>query len=70
MKQKTEAQAIFLYPFEHHAKQKVVFYPFVDKETNGSYSFANSLKRLGHLCPRVMSILVGWEMKRERDRIK
>ncbi len=52
------------------AKQKFVIYPFVDEETNGSYPFANGLKKLNGLAPasmvtkytgfRVLCINCGW----------
>ncbi len=52
---KMEAQAIFLNPFTvcsscKRKLRKFVLYPFVYKETNGSYTFANGLNRLAHLC--------------------
>ncbi len=49
-KRKTEAQAIFLNPFFcSSCKRNFVVYPFVYKETNGSYPFANGLQGLAHL---------------------
>ncbi len=41
----------FLYPFTicSSCKRKFVVYPFVDKEANGRYSFANRLNGLAHL---------------------
>jgi hypothetical protein len=45
------AQAIFFNPFTVYSscKQKFVICPFVDEETNGSYSFVNGLKGLNGL---------------------
>jgi hypothetical protein len=42
-KRKTEAEMIFFNPFIGCSsyKQKLVFCPFVDEETNGSYPFEN-----------------------------
>ncbi len=50
-KRKTEAQAIFLYPFTVGSsyKPKLVVCPFDYKETNGSYPFANVLHGLNGL---------------------
>ncbi len=47
-----EAQTVFLNTFTicSLCKQKFVVCLFVDKETNGSYPFANGLNRLAHLC--------------------
>ncbi len=44
-KRKTEVQPSFLYRFTvwSSCKQKFAVRPFVDKETNGSYLFANGL---------------------------
>jgi hypothetical protein len=52
IKQKTEAQAIFLNPFTVYlwCKQKGVVSPFVDEETNRSYPFEKGLNGLAHLC--------------------
>ncbi len=46
-----EAQAIFLYLFNvcSLCKWKCVICPFVNKETNGSYMFANGLNGLAYL---------------------
>ncbi len=46
-KRKTEAQAVFLNPFTicSSSKRKFVVRPFVDKETNRSYSFGNGHKQ-------------------------
>ncbi len=60
IKQKSEAQVIFLSPFTicSSCKQKFCQCPFGHKETNGSYRFADGLNKLGlngliglaHLC--------------------
>jgi hypothetical protein len=46
-----ETQAIFLNLFTvcSSCKRKFVVCPFVNKETKGSYPFANGLKGLAHL---------------------
>jgi hypothetical protein len=51
IKQKMEAQAIFLNPFtvRYLCKWKFIVFWFVEKETNGSYTFAKRLNRLAHL---------------------
>jgi hypothetical protein len=51
-KRKRKASAVFLYLllFCPLCEWKFVDCPFVDKETNGSYPFANGLNRLVHLC--------------------
>jgi hypothetical protein len=52
IKQKKEAQAVFLHPFTVFSlcKRKCVVCQFVDKkQTNGSYPFANGLNGLAHL---------------------
>ncbi len=45
------SQAIFLNPFIvcSSCKRKIFICPFVYKETNGSYPFANRLNGLAHL---------------------
>ncbi len=50
-KRKMEAQLIFLNKFSicSSCKQKFVVCPFVHKETNGHYPFANRLNGLAHL---------------------
>ncbi len=50
-KRKTEAQAIFLYPFTvcSSGKQKFVVCPIVDEETKESYLFGNGVNGLAHL---------------------
>jgi hypothetical protein len=49
-KRKTKSQAIFLNLLTvcSSYKQKFVIFPFVFKETNGSYSFANGLNGLAY----------------------
>jgi hypothetical protein len=56
IKQKTEAQAVFLNPFTvcSSSKRKFVVCPFVDEETNGSYPFGYGLNRL-HAQKRTLS---------------
>ncbi len=51
LKSKTEAQAFFFNPFTVCSSYKRKFddCPFVDKETNGSYPFANKLNLLNGL---------------------
>ncbi len=50
-KWKMEAQAFSLNPFTvcSSCNRKIVLYPFVDEETNRSYSFVNGLRGLAHL---------------------
>ncbi len=50
-KRKTEAQAICLNPFTvcSSSERKFVICPYVYKQTNGSYLFANGLNGLAHL---------------------
>ncbi len=50
-KWKTEAQAFFFNPFTLCSSNKLKFAdcPFVNKETNGSYPFANKLNLLNGL---------------------
>jgi hypothetical protein len=50
-RKKMEAHVIFLQPFTvcSSYKRKFVVYLLVDKETNGSYLFANGLYGLAHL---------------------
>ncbi len=49
---KTEANAVFLSPSTvcSSCKRKFVVCPFVDKETNRSYPFANGLNGVAYLC--------------------
>ncbi len=51
VKQKTEAQAIFLNPFSvcSSCKRKFVVCPFVYEETNGNYPFSNGVTGLVYL---------------------
>jgi hypothetical protein len=50
-RKRKEAQVIFRNPFtvRYLYKWKFVVFWFVDKETNGSHTFANRLNRLAHL---------------------
>ncbi len=59
IKQKTEVQAIFLNPFTicSSCTRKFVVCPFADKETGGSYLFANGLKGLNEL-NRLISVYI------------